>query len=413
MAKIISTILSPNAQNDDVFLAFKMLFKPSLWQDGTDGQTSPKQALEAIFCSNLGVKQAYSFNAGRSALLAILEALKAPDESEVLVQAFTCNAVLNPILKAKLKPVFVDIDDKLNIDPKDLDKKITNKTKAIIVQHTFGHVCQIEEIKRIAKENNIILIEDCAHALGTKYEGQYLGTFGDAAFYSFGRDKMISCVYGGMAVASNQEIQKNLEENYQKLEYPNSFWTFQQLLHPVLMNWVVLPTYSFFKLGLAFLKIFQGLRLLSFSVYPKENNGLWMDIFPKKMPQALAVLANNQIKKLDNFNKHREEIAQIYISNIHNPEFKFVFEPGTYLRFPVICNDPDLILNKLRKSGIYLEDGWRRSVIVPSKSNLKSFGYEYNCPRAQEIAGKIFNLPTHINISFADANKISLLLNKQ
>jgi len=413
MAKIISTTLSPNTQNDDVFLAFKMLFKPSYWQGGTDGQTSPKQALEAIFCSNLGIKHAYSFNAGRSALLAILEALKAPQESEILVQAYTCNAVLNPILKTGLKPIFVDIDDKLNIDPRDCQRKITNKTKAIIVQHTFGHVCQIEEIQRIAQENKIILIEDCAHSLGIKYNNQYLGTFGDAAFYSFGRDKMISCVYGGMATAKNEIIGQNLEKNYQNLEYPQKSWTFQQLLHPVLMNWLVLPTYNFFKLGLGLLKMFQGLQMLSFSVYPQENNAVWMDIFPKKMPQALASLACNQIKKLDNFNQHRLEIAQVYLDNLHNPEFKIIFDNQAYMRFPIICNNPDEIINKLRKVGIYLEDGWRKSIIVPSKSNLEKFGYKNDCPRAQDLANKIFNLPTHINISFVDANKICLLLNKQ
>ncbi len=89
------------------------------------------------------------------------------------MQAFTCNAVSNPIFWAGAKPIYVDIDETYNMDPADLKNKISSKTKAVIVQHTFGVPAQIEKIQEICKKNKLILIEDMAHALGSKYQGNY------------------------------------------------------------------------------------------------------------------------------------------------------------------------------------------------------------------------------------------------
>ena len=118
---------------------------------------------------------------------------------EVIVQAFTCLAVPEVVIWCGAKPVYLDIDESLNLDIRLLEKSISSKTRIIIVQHTFGIPAKIDMIKKIAQKHNIILIEDCAHSLGAKYNSQKIGTFGDAAFFSFGRDKVISSVFGGLA----------------------------------------------------------------------------------------------------------------------------------------------------------------------------------------------------------------------
>ena len=121
MLKPISTSLSPNAEKDDVFLAFKLLFQPWRW---IGDEASAAAQLEEEFKKYLGVRYAVSFNSGRSALMAILDSLGIQEGDEVLLQSFTCNAAVNPILERKAKPVFVDIDDTLNIDPEDFKRKI-------------------------------------------------------------------------------------------------------------------------------------------------------------------------------------------------------------------------------------------------------------------------------------------------
>lgn len=267
--KPISISLSPNTEKDDIRLAFKLLFQPWKWKARDKGQAASDE-LEEEFKKYLGLKHAISFNSGRSALMAILGSLGLQKDEEVLLQAFTCNAVPNPVIWAGLKPVYVDINEQtFNIDAGDLKKKITSRSKAVIVQHAFGLPAEMDEILEICEENNLILIEDCAHSLGATYNGKIVGTFGKAAFFSFSRDKVISSVYGGMAVTNDDELAKQLREYQEKIGYPSYFWIKQQLLHPVLMNWLILPTYSIF--GKYLLILFQWLHILSKAVHWKEK----------------------------------------------------------------------------------------------------------------------------------------------
>lgn len=141
--------LSPNTQKDDVFLALKLLFQPWCWK-----KEKAVFLLEEKFKEYLGVKYAFSFNSGRSAILAILSCLDLAEKNEVLIQAFTCNALVNPILHLKLKPVFIDVEEgTFNIDLTDLKNKITSESKVVIVQHTFGLPVKIKEILEICQKN--------------------------------------------------------------------------------------------------------------------------------------------------------------------------------------------------------------------------------------------------------------------
>ncbi len=103
--------------------------------------------------------------------MAILNSLGLEKDSEVLLQAFTCNAAVNPIIWSGLKPVFVDVNEEtFNMDAEDLRRKISSKSKAVMVQHTFGLPAYMDEILEICQQNNLILIEDCAHSLGLNTE---------------------------------------------------------------------------------------------------------------------------------------------------------------------------------------------------------------------------------------------------
>lgn len=406
--KPISISLSPNTEKDDVFLAFKLLFQPWCWFSGESSQK-----LEEEFQKYLGVNQAVSFNSGRSALIAVLEALDIKEGDEVLLQGFTCNSAVNPILERKARPVFVDVDDTLNLDPKDLERKITQKTKAVMVQHNFGWPARMEEILNIVKERNVYLIEDCAHALGARYRGNFCGTFGDVAFFSIGRDKVISSVFGGMAVTNNDKVAERLKNFQGKLTFPSGFWIFQQLLHPVLMNWKIMPAYALHPfLGRIVLGVFHKLSILSKAVYREEKRGKMGKYFPRLFPAALATLALKQFKKLERFNSHRREIADIYKKELEEFNLPLAkaqegIEP-VFMRYPVLLEkDTDKILKEARKKRMFLDDGWRKSPVVPPDTDTEKMQYiPGSCPRAENVAGSILNLPTHINISEKDAKRI-------
>lgn len=412
MSKPISVSLSPNTEKDDILLAFKLLFQPWQWQRKLTEDSS--LTLENEFKRYLGVKYAFSFNSGRSALMAILNSLGLEKGDEVLLQAFTCNAAVNPILAIGAKPVFVDVDETINLDPNDLKEKITSKSKAVMIQHTFGWPSQIEKISEISRQNNLFLIEDCAHALGAKYKEKFCGTFSQAAFFSFGRDKIISSIFGGMAVTNNDKIGEGIENFRKKLDFPSNFWILQQLLHPVLMNYLILPAYGLNQyLGRILLGIFHQLSILSKGVYEKEKKGQIPQYFPKKFPMALAILALNQFRKLDKFNEHRRKITKFYEENLKQKfELPLFREKSdilpTFLRYPILVKkNTDEILRLARRRKIYLDDGWRKSPVVPPDTKIDKMNCSLgSCPKAEEIANSILNLPTHINISEKEAKKI-------
>jgi len=411
----ISISLSPNTEKDDIRLALKLLFQPWNWKINHYATRPRSVGLEEEFKRYLGVKYAISFNSGRSGLMAILDSLDIKKDDEVLLQSFTCNSAVNPILKRKAKPIFVDIDDTINLDPVDLKKKITPKSKAVMIQHTFGWPAQIEEILKFVRQNNLFLIEDCAHSLGAKYQGKFCGTFGDVAFFSFGRDKIISSVFGGMIITNNEKMGERIKEFRDKLDYPSNFWIFQQLLHPILINCLILPAYGLNQyLGRLLLGLFHKLSILSKSVYKKEKRGKIPKYFPKRFPNALATLALNQFKKLEKFNNHRRKTASFYEKELKNTGFNLPLAKSqegrtpAFMRYPILVNfDTDEILQKLRRKKIFLDDGWRKSPVVPPDTDIDKMGYLFgSCPQVEKVAQNIVNLPTHINISEKEAKII-------
>jgi dTDP-4-amino-4,6-dideoxygalactose transaminase len=425
--KPISISLSPNTEKDDVDLALKLIKNKKEWKISvnqlTDQRQSASTILEEEFKKYLGVKHAISFNSGRSAFLAILSSLNLNKDDEVLLQAFTCNAVPNPIIWAGLKPVYVDCDGKtFNIDIEDLKTKITDRSKVLVVQHTFGLPADLDEILKICQENNLILIEDCAHSLGAEYgstnspqaNGKKVGTFGKVSFFSFSRDKVISSVYGGMVATNDDDLAKKIKEFQQKIDYPSDFWIFQQLIHPVLMNYLILPIYPIF--GKYLLILLQWFHIFSKAVHWKEKRGKKPGYFPKKLPNALAVLALNQFRKLERFNQHREEIARFYYGNLKDSKFElppeFTDRKQIFLRFTLKNKKAHEIIKKAWKKNILIGD-WYDKVIAPHDTKLDKLKYDNgSCLVAEELAKETFNLPTHINISPKNAQKIVKFLKK-
>lgn len=407
--KPISISLSPNVEKDDISLVLRLIFKPWKWKRGKD-----TEQIENEFKKYLGVKYAFSFNSGRTSFLAILKSLGI--EGDVLLQAFTCNAAVNPVIWAGLNPVYVDCDsDDFNIDINDLEKKITSKTKVLMVQHTFGMPADMDRILDIVKKNNLILIEDCAHSLGAEYNEKKVGTFAKASFFSFSRDKIISSIYGGIVVTNDDELAKKIKDFQERIGYPSYFWIFQQLLHPILMNYIIFPIYNFIDLGKIILVLSQWLGILSKAVHWKEKRGEMPYYFPKRLPNAMAGMALNQFKKLERFNDHRKEIANYYYLNLKGFDLPVVFpnRKNVFLRFTIKHNNAHKIIwQAWNKENILIGD-WYTTPIAPYDTKIEKVRYRKgSCLKAEELAQKTFNLPTHINIGVGEAKRIVDFLKK-
>jgi len=175
--------------------------------------TGPKvPEFEERFCEYIGCKYAVAVNSGTSALDIAVASLGLKEGSEIITTPFTFVATANCILYNNLKPVFADIKkDTYNINPDEIKKKITSKTKAIIYVDYAGQPCDIFEIREIADENNLYLIEDAAHACGAEYNGRKVGNFADLTEFSFHPVKHITTGEGGMVTTDNEELYEKLK----------------------------------------------------------------------------------------------------------------------------------------------------------------------------------------------------------
>jgi len=162
---------------------------------------------ETAFSEFLGIKYSTGVPNGTIALHLALLTLGIGAGDEVIVPAFTYIASVNAIAYTGAKPVFVDsLYDTWLVDPEDIKRKITPATKAIMPVHLYGHVCDMDAIKKIAADNSLFIIEDVAEAFGSKYKGTFAGNFGDISAFSFFGNKTITTGEGGMVCTNDKTL---------------------------------------------------------------------------------------------------------------------------------------------------------------------------------------------------------------
>tara|TARA_R110002072_G_scaffold83029_6_gene188737 strand:+ start:1247 stop:2662 length:1416 start_codon:yes stop_codon:yes gene_type:complete len=164
-------------------------------------------SFEENFSKYCTTKHGVAVSNGTVAIHLALVALGIKEGDEVIVPDLTFAATINAVLHANATPVIVDVEkDSWTIDPIEIRRAITSKTKAIIPVHVYGQPCKMDEIMLIAKEHNLKVIEDCAEAHGAEYKGQRVGSFGDISTFSFFANKIITTGEGGMCMTNSSEL---------------------------------------------------------------------------------------------------------------------------------------------------------------------------------------------------------------
>lgn len=162
---------------------------------------------EKAFAAYIGKDYATGVFNGTVAIHLAMVALGLKEGDEVIVPTFTYVASANPILMVGATPVFVDsLKEGWQMDPEDVKRRITPKTKAIVAVHLYGHPCDMDAIMEIAKEHNLYVIEDCAEAIGSEYKGKKVGSFGDISCFSFFGNKTITTGEGGMVMTNDADL---------------------------------------------------------------------------------------------------------------------------------------------------------------------------------------------------------------
>jgi len=385
---MISVSFAPNEEFDDALVSLYYLLQPWKWQKRTGLEI--KKKLLRFLGLNSGFFALF-FLSGRSAWYHFLKILNLKKGTKVIVPGFTCEAVVLPILANKLKPIYVDIEDKtFSLDFKDFKSKFTSQVKVVLLQHTFGLTpFYRQKIIDFCQKNNLILVEDLAHGFNPKIFN-FSSKFPLNFLFSFGRSKAFSSVFGGAIVTNQKEIAEKLKKEEEKLTLPPNLFIFKTLLYKPFAL-LIRKTYDF---GVGKITHFlwkkTGIFIPEISREEKEGN---YDIFlDKGYPFVLGRLLEQQLKK-------SQKIFQRKIKSIlaYNQKFGQKYPKIPLLRYPLLISSPSKVIEKMARKKIFLGN-WYNQVVAPQGISLEKMGYlAGSCPKAEAICQKIINLPTNVS----------------
>ena len=303
--------------------------------------------------------QAFVTRNGRSAIAAVLK-YGFDKPGDVIINGFTCYAVVQGITAAGWQPIYADIDRKtLNFTAETLKKSLTKNTKAIIIQNSLGHVVDITSIEKFARKHHLAIIEDLAHCVGRTYaDGREVGTVGDFTILSFGKEKSVDAGGGGAAIfRSNQKL--DLPELNTP---PEAKEEFRARIYPTLGHIYCQTSYA--KLNGILMRSWLKLGL----VQKSADDEVDYDKFHLSFFQAK--LALKKLKVLEAPTPHPLR------------DFYFVKNRAEVLR-------------KLRSAGYFFDGFWYEKPVSPERYYKRVNFPEDSCPNAVFVSGHIINFPTH------------------
>jgi len=162
--------------------------------------------LEEEFATIVGVKHCLALNGGTGAIMASLAALDIKPGAEIIMPGYTYIATMSAVIAVGGKPVLAEIDESLTLDPADVENKITSKTQGVIPVHMLGNPCDLNRIMPLAREHGLFVLEDCCQALGARYKGRSVGSFGDMGAFSLNINKTLTAGDGGLATTNSQRL---------------------------------------------------------------------------------------------------------------------------------------------------------------------------------------------------------------
>jgi perosamine synthetase len=359
----------------------------------------------------VGIAHAIAVAANRSGLYALLTALNVGDGDEVIVTGFTCSAVAEPILQRGAKPVYVDIAPAtFCINPALLESVLTSRSRVIILQHTYGFPGPVEAVMEIARRHGLLVIEDCALALGSKKDGRWLGTFGDAAVWSFELSKTISVGWGGLiGINRDQALAKRVGEIVEGAGVQNRLLAAQRLLQGGVSGIL------YHHRTPHFLRSYGLAALFKFRIFRSSADTPASDMRLPSDRQWKYLLW--QWQRLDTTLSSSKAAQRAYekVLSFHGCDSRSSRHAGvdTYLiRFPLLVKDPGRFVAFFAVRDI--EAGrWFSSPVSSGGKSPTLYGYAWgSCPVAEKVCNHVVNLPLHGRLTAAHVAWIAETLNQ-
>ena len=335
---------------------------------------------ETQFCNYINVKHAFAVTNGTTALHLANVVLGIGPGDEVIVPSLTFVASINSILYTGATPIFADVasEDNLTISPQDIEQKISEKTKAILVVHYGGYPCQMEEIMSLARKNNLLVIEDNAHGPGARLNGTSCGVFGDCGCFSFFSNKNLATGEGGMLVTNRDDFAERIK-----------------LIRSHGMTSLTLDRYK----GHSY----------SYDVVDLGYN--------YRTTEISATLGIVQLKKLTAKNNRRKALVEYYqkkLADIDSIKIPFINHPGlsSYHIFPILLNpgiDRNRFMEFLKQNGI------QTSIHYPPAHQFtyhkKYLQEKHSLSITEDIAQREVTLPLYPDLKFEEIDYIARVIN--
>jgi len=375
---------------------------------------------ERMFSSLIGDGSSVAFAAGRMGFYCLMQEIGIKQGDHVVLQSSTCSVMVNAVLRIGAIPIYSDINDNtFSSSVDDIKKVITNKTKLIVSQHSFGIPCDIEAISLFAKKRKVFLLEDCALTVGSSINGKICGNFGDAALFSTDHSKPINTISGGLIYTNcthlyhklkNRQASSSRIKNKKQIKLWRQFNLERKYCNPK----------KYGKLRVTQL-IYSNLFGLTRDVFTSSDYSSNIELnnkYPAKLPAFMALIGIQEIDKWPERQNERRRVLE-FISR----EIEFIFGknlPGVYsdkyrdiipLRLAWSC-DEGISIRKSLSSVVDMDSVWFLKPIVATNEPLINFGYSMGvCPISEKIGPNMINIPCNISYDFANVliRKIKLI----
>jgi perosamine synthetase len=329
------------------------------------------QEFETLIADYIGTKYCVAFNSGTSAQHAVLLAYGIKEGDEVIVPSFTFISTANSALFVGAKPVFADIEkETFGLDPESVLENISRKTRAIMPVHYGGCPCKIQELREIAEDYGLILIEDAAEAFGAEINGKKIGSFGDASVLSFCQNKVITTGEGGAIVTDSEEISQKLKLIRSHGRGDNS------------QDYSSRQVSDYITLGYNF-----------------------------RMSSLTAALGISQIGKVDEILEKRRKRAFYFTDRLktevrNNVQISEISEEyfNVYQLFTILADRRDKLKDHLLSKGIMTKIYFLPVHKTHYYQNI--LGYKCRLPITEELAEIALTLPMHPDLTFAEIDYI-------
>lgn len=356
-----------------------------------------------------------TFFRGRVGLYALLKALGIGPGDDVAIQAFTCVAVPEGVMASGARPIYVDIERTgFNMDAGDLRVKATPRTRAVVVQHTYGIPSDMRRIPEVAARLGIPIVEDCCHTLLSKYRGKTLGSFGVGSFYSFEWGKPVVAGVGGRLRINDPFLEGKVRKRYDEFSVPGLFSririelqyrAFSVLYRPALF-W---PVRSLFHL-------FGSLGMAERNYNPVGTGQVAND-FKLRMAPGVKRRMLEKLKEVESHARHSAWVTDQYRERIKS---QAVSHPkiaegcdAVFARYPLLAKKkPTLLLQACRKNVELAE--WYATPLHPLKGrDLGLVHYESgSCPNAEARCKEVVTLPVHGAVRQSDIDRTVAFFNQ-